>query len=354
VQQLEAAVAETLRALDPPRPFAVAVSGGPDSTALMRLAAPFAPIVFTVDHGLRPGSDAEARQVRLWARQLGLSHEVLRWTGPKPSTGIQEAARKARYRLLADACGRTGAATLMTGHTLDDQIETVAMRAAKGSGKSGLAGMPSQSLLAGGPLRLVRPLLATRKAILMAWLEDAGQEYLTDPSNTDRRFDRARLRSGEGPAWAIADIVATQRTRARVELEALDFLRSSTVDLPSGGVAVGGLENIDGDVLDTVLAASIRRAGGDDYPGTRAERGRIAAALRGEGVFRARTLAGALVRAALGRDGLAARGRLVFEPERPGKPRRSGYWLPMGQFVQLAADGSFIRPEMAPIETTGV
>lgn len=346
MQQLEAAFAETLRRLDPPRPFALAVSGGPDSMALMRLAAGLKPVVFTVDHGLRPESAGEAAQVGAWARALGLSHEVLRWEGEKPKAGIQEAARAARYRLMTEAAGRVGPRSLLTGHTLDDQIETVVMRRGKGSGPTGLAGMPSQSEI-GEAVRLVRPLLATRKAALVAWLGSLGQAFILDPSNADLRFDRGRLRAQDATCRVVlADIVQAQTSRAHAEAQALRFCEEGTETSSGSGVAFAraALAGLPADVFDLVLSALLRRFGGRDHPGTRAERGRVAAPLRSASPFQGRTLAGTRIRPAVARDGAGLRGHIVFAAENGEKPADRTVWLPMGRFVQLAADGSFLAP----------
>ncbi|HLU65659.1 MAG TPA: tRNA lysidine(34) synthetase TilS, partial [Kofleriaceae bacterium] len=167
--------------------LAVAVSGGPDSLCLCLLAHGWAKArggevsALTVDHGLRPTSADEARQVAAWLGPRGIDHHVLRWTGAKPATAIQEAAREARYRLLGDWCRAAGVLHLLLAHHLDDQAETVAFRRARGSGPEGLAGMPAVRELAG--LRLLRPLLGVPKARLVATLEAAGQAWLEDPSN---------------------------------------------------------------------------------------------------------------------------------------------------------------------------
>jgi tRNA(Ile)-lysidine synthase len=197
----------------------LAVSGGPDSTALLHLMARWrgkrpAPhlMAVTVDHGLRPEAKREAAAVKRLSERLGVEHVTMRWTGEKPSTGIQEAARVARYGLLVKAARRAKARCVVTAHTLDDQAETVLFRMARGSGLAGICGIARSvridTLLAGAaqPLRagegagqtgavmLVRPLLDVPKARLIATLLEAGINYADDPSNVDPRFTRARLR----------------------------------------------------------------------------------------------------------------------------------------------------------------
>ena len=133
----------------------LAVSGGPDSTALMLLAARWRDalkagpklVAVTIDHGLRKESKREAAAVARLARKLGLAHRTLRWTGAKPATGLQQAARAARYRLLAQAARQAQAAHILAAHTLDDQAETVLIRMSRGSGITGLAAMQKISPL---------------------------------------------------------------------------------------------------------------------------------------------------------------------------------------------------------------
>ena len=184
----------------------VAVSGGPDSIALLWLMARWRSsmtrgpklIAVTVDHGLRPQSAHEALAVKRLCKRLGVEHRTLRWIGRKPKTGIQVAAREARYRLLSGAARKAGARHILTAHTLDDQAETVLFRMARGSGVSGLAGMGRSAGVPvdeGRGLLLVRPLLTTSKARLVATLGAAKIAYATDPSNADPRFARSRLRA---------------------------------------------------------------------------------------------------------------------------------------------------------------
>jgi tRNA(Ile)-lysidine synthase len=184
----------------------LAVSGGPDSTALLVLAARWARrlkrapklIAVTIDHGLRPEAAREAAMVKRLARRLGVAHRTLHWRGRKPQSGLQEAARYARYELLAEVATRARFAHILTAHTLDDQAETVLFRLARGSGLFGLAGMAHAAPLPLNGVReifLVRPLLHLPKARLVATLRAARIAYAEDPSNRDPRFTRARMRS---------------------------------------------------------------------------------------------------------------------------------------------------------------
>ena len=174
----------------------LAVSGGPDSTALLLMAAEWngGPTLHaaTVDHGLRPESAEEAASVGRLAAGLGVPHRVLRWEGEKPRTRIQERAREARYDLLAAEAARVGAKVVVTAHHLDDQAETVLMRLARGSGLAGLAGMAPRTPR--GRVDIARPLLAVPKAELVAFCEARGVDFARDPSNENPAFARPRWR----------------------------------------------------------------------------------------------------------------------------------------------------------------
>ncbi len=210
----------------------LAVSGGPDSTALLMLAARWAqalktqPKLFaaTVDHGLRKEARREAAAVGKVAKKLRVAHRILRWNGKKPSTGIQQSARQARYRLLAEAARKAGASHILTAHTLDDQAETVVMRMARGSGITGLGAMARRSRLDG--LILVRPFLELPKLRLIATVRAAKIPYAEDPSNADPQFTRARMRrlmpelAREGLDARRLAILARRLRRADAALEA--------------------------------------------------------------------------------------------------------------------------------------
>jgi tRNA(Ile)-lysidine synthase len=179
----------------------LAVSGGPDSIALMWLAARWRRalargprlVAVTVDHGLRAEAAAEAREVKRLARILDLPHRTLRWSGAKPRTGLPAAARAARYRLLAQAARAHGATHVLTAHTRDDQAETLLMRMLRGSGIAGLAAMARESEREG--VLLARPFLNVSKSQLIATLKKAKIDFADDPTNRDLNFTRPRIRT---------------------------------------------------------------------------------------------------------------------------------------------------------------
>ncbi|MBY0610707.1 MAG: tRNA lysidine(34) synthetase TilS [Beijerinckiaceae bacterium] len=177
----------------------LAVSGGPDSMAMMHLAAAAAPalrmtlVVATVDHGLRPDSAADAAFVRQHAEKLGFSCAVLHWQGGKPATRIQELAREARYRLLVDHAREVNAPVLITAHTLDDQAETILFRMARGSGLGGLVGM--RACVRRNGVSHARPLLGVPKLRLIETCRTWAVPYRADASNANVDYARVRWRA---------------------------------------------------------------------------------------------------------------------------------------------------------------
>jgi tRNA(Ile)-lysidine synthase len=318
--------------LGPAAAIVVAVSGGPDSTALMHLLArwraeaPGPPLIIaTVDHGLRPESSEEAAFVAREAAALGLSHRTLTWMDEKPRTGLQAAAREARYRLLVDLARAEGASYLVTAHTLDDQAETVLMRMARGSGLAGLAGMRAERDRDG--IRHVRPLLACPKSSLVALCEREGWPFVTDPSNRNDAFARVRWRRLM-PALAAEGLTAERLARlaqraARAE-EALDAKALEALTLAGAardgeGLAfdAGLLAREPFEIALRMLSLSLVSAG-LRLESSRLHRletctFRLREAVRGGRALRL-TIAGALVR-------LDPAGRLAIRPE---PPRRRG------------------------------
>lgn len=227
--------------LDGYRRLGLAVSGGPDSLALVLLAHRFAQgtggldrfVVYSVDHGLRPEAAEETAFVVREAQKLGLEARALRWEGEKPATGIQEAARLARYALIGEAMRGDGAEALLTAHHMGDQAETVLMRMAHGSGLEGLRGMDYLSEIGG--LKIIRPLLGIDPKDLRAVVDAAGIAPVTDPSNSDLDYERVRWRRAM-PMLAALGLDARRLGRFAERMRDAD----------------GALENFAGRTLDEV------------------------------------------------------------------------------------------------------
>jgi tRNA(Ile)-lysidine synthase len=263
--------------------IALAVSGGPDSLALMHLAAwwraaePSRPAlsVLSVDHGLRACSREEALTVARTASGLGLPHTILTWrAGDARGTSLQARARTARYDLMAAHCQANDIPALVTAHHLDDQAETFLMRLKRGSGLDGLAAIPERG--AWGGIILLRPLLDVPKARLVATLDEKGIGYVSDPSNADHRFERARLRDTAEALAAFRltpEALALSARRLRRAREALDHAAQSFLDAHSEMNEVG-YALIDPEALGTApqetalraLARLIAMIGGAEEP----------------------------------------------------------------------------------------
>jgi len=187
-------------------------------------------VALTVDHGLRPGSADEAVRVGRWLSNRRIEHHVLAWTGPKPRTRIQEKAREARYELLTGWCRANGVGDLALAHQLEDQAETFVMRLRRGSGPDGLAGMSAVVERRG--VRILRPLLGVSRGALEKTLEEFGQEWLDDPSNRNRAFERIQIResfpalaeAGYRPNDLAGLAAAFGRLRSLAEKEAVTLL----------------------------------------------------------------------------------------------------------------------------------
>jgi tRNA(Ile)-lysidine synthase len=215
----------------PGQPVGVAVSGGPDSVALLLLAAAARPGLVeaaTVDHALRAESRAEADTVAALCGRLGVPHSILtvEWK-QKPETAIQERARKARYGLLGKWAGEKGLKALLTGHHADDQAETLVMRLLRGAGVKGLAGMRRLGKAPGAQLALLRPLLGWRRAELEKLCADVGLTPVDDPSNADDQFERVRIRQAlAGADWFDSKAVALSATNLAQADAALQWAAS--------------------------------------------------------------------------------------------------------------------------------
>jgi len=287
----------------------VAVSGGPDSMALLSALARWRDLgatprllAATVDHGLRPQGAGDADLAAALAGRLGVEHRRLAWTGDKPDGGLQEAARAARYALLIDLARELGATHLLTAHTLDDQAETVLIRLSRGSGLAGLAGM--RPMIDRDGVVHVRPFLDLSKGRLIATCRAWGVEFAQDPSNQDPRFARARWRAllpelaREGLTPRRLARLAARAARAE---DALAAKAEKALDAAGieGGVAARVFCDEPFEIALRVLVTACGRAVPEGAPPVRLER--FEAALRGlrqavaaQARFR-RTLRGTLI-----------------------------------------------------------
>lgn len=354
---------------NPPRKdrphIALAVSGGPDSMALMVLAQSWAArcpspptiTVLTVDHRLRPESLDEAAWVKEQATRLGLRHEILPWTGPKPRTGIQAAARSARYGLMFEFCRQASIAVLATAHTAEDQAETLLMRLARGSGLDGLAAISPVTVRDG--LTLSRPLLAIPRARLKASLQARGRSWLEDPSNRDTRFERVRMREALSTAKGLhlapekLSLSARRLDRAQLALDAITagFLRAGLQIHPAGygEMPLAALRDTQEEIAIRTIALMASIFGGGQRPVRLARIETLHAALMGSELHAA-TLGGCL---------FAPRGsalRAVREFGRIASVRipvpPSGRLLWDGRFAIIASTGEGLA--VGPLGASGV
>lgn len=294
------------------RGLVLAVSGGPDSTALMWLVARWRgrpPVLaVSVDHGLRPESAAEADLAAANAERLGLPSRVMRAQARAASGNLQDWARRQRYALLTAAALAAKCDTIVTAHHLDDQAETFLLRLARGSGVYGLAAM-SKVAQAGG-LRIAHPLLDVPGATLRAIAAGSGFPLVADPSNADRRFDRVRMR---GLMPALADVgltaprlagtaAAMRRAASALDHYAQALIRAHFHADPAGAVAghAAALREAPEEVGLRVLALILKAVGGADVTppldGLLGLRAAIAGGGGGDpGVRLKRTLHGAVV-----------------------------------------------------------
>ncbi|WP_431892346.1 tRNA lysidine(34) synthetase TilS [Micromonospora haikouensis] len=290
VAAVRLAVRRALTGLPGAGPVLVACSGGADSLALAAAAAFVAPRLgrpvglVTVDHALQAGSDRRAADVAAWAAGAGFAPaEAVRVDVAGRPGGPEAAAREARYQALAEAARRHGAAALLTGHTRDDQAETVLLALARGAGPRGLAGMPPRRDLAGVPL--LRPLLDVGREQTRKACAALGLTPWEDPHNADPSYARARVRADALPALVralgpgvVGNLVRTARLAA-ADAAALDELAAAALPVtssagsssaadgpagvraPGGGLVVAALAGLTPAVRTRVLHAWARELG---------------------------------------------------------------------------------------------
>ncbi|MBQ1024453.1 tRNA lysidine(34) synthetase TilS [Micromonospora sp. C95] len=269
VAAIRIAVRRAIADLPTAGPVLVACSGGADSLALAAATAFVAPRagrtagLVTVDHGLQAGSRHRAEAVARWAEGAGLAPvEVVRVEVAGRPGGPEAAAREARYQALAELAGGLGASALFTGHTRDDQAETVLLALARGAGPRGLAGMPARRDLAGTPL--VRPLLEIGRAETRAACAALGLVPWDDPHNRDPAYARSRVRADVLPTLiralgpGVLDNLARTAALVAADNAVLDELADTALSQarhPDGGLATRALAALAPAVRGRVLRA---------------------------------------------------------------------------------------------------
>jgi tRNA(Ile)-lysidine synthase len=310
----------------------LAVSGGPDSTALLLMAASWARRrggrprleAATVDHGLRAESANEARAVAELCDRLGVPHRILDWRGAKPGSRIQERAREARYALLGECADAIGADVVVTAHHLDDQAETALFRLLRGSGIGGLRAMAARASREG--VTIARPLLGFAKRELIAYCETQGVAFARDPSNDDPRYARTRLRAlGQALAAEGLDAPALARLARRAgQVEDALVRQTAAAEarlrlIETGACEARALFAEPIEIVQRLLTAAIAKIVGRQASRVGLEKIETLAqalqrALARDAAFGA-NVAGARVR-------LTAKGGLRVEPEPPRRMRK--------------------------------
>ena len=261
-----------------PSAIGVAVSGGSDSMALLRLSAEWADqcwvsvFAVTVDHGLRPEAKAEARLVAEVCADLGVSHQVLSWQGWDGLGNLQAEARKARYRLLADWARGLELDEVLIGHTQDDQAETFLIRLGRKSGVEGLAAMRSRFERDGQTFG--RPLLAASREQLRRHLRAHGAVWCEDASNSDPMFERVRMREALKQLGAVgltAETLAAVAENLGAAREALAHYTQDAaetccaVDRGDVVIAAESFLRLPGEITHRILGAALKWISGADY-----------------------------------------------------------------------------------------
>jgi tRNA(Ile)-lysidine synthase len=326
-------------------PGAVAVSGGADSLALLLLLAEWAasrgerpPVALTVDHELQEGSRRVARDVVAKAKRHGLIAHALHWNGRKPAGDIEAAARDARYRLMGAWCARNGIRCLIVAHSRDDQAETFLLRLMRGSGVDGLAAMAPVSPFPARDcenLCLARPLLSVPRAKLRRFLVDRGETWFEDEMNSDRRFARARLRSGwpalEELGFSAARIAAAARhlarARAALDRDTRDLLaRAARADGQTVLLDAHAIASAPEEIGLRALAQILMQVSGQFYRPRFDRLERLVEAIRLDSLKRGRTLHGCCIRPASKRAACFGSRTLSVAPEagRGGRGREAG------------------------------
>ena len=253
--------------------LAVAISGGVDSVCLLCWLADMGlrPIALHVNHGLRDVARAEAQYVQDLCTARGIECHVFEWTGDKPATGLEAAARTARYKMMTDFCRENNVDALLVAHQADDQIETFLMNLGRGSGLSGLAAMRPITMRDG--VKIVRPLLNVWRRELQQYCDDNNIKYCTDAMNNDAKYTRVRIRQNR---HLMADALGISDERILLAINNLnrvrDAIETNVADLVAmvkNGRRAMFLDSFLFDQDDNIrlkfIGTLVQQIGGDNY-----------------------------------------------------------------------------------------
>lgn len=204
--------------------IAVGVSGGVDSVALLHwlVAMGIDVVCLHVNHCLRPSAGIEAEYVQDLCKKLNVPCHVFEWCGEKPTTGLEDAARLARYKFMTDFCYANGIKYIATAHQADDQIETFWMNLARGSGVYGLAAMRGVGEMNG--IKILRPLLGVFRAELQEYCDSRGIKYFSDEMNFDPHYTRVKIRQNR---HLVGDALGVSDARILLAIQNLGRVRES-------------------------------------------------------------------------------------------------------------------------------
>lgn len=253
--------------------MAVGVSGGVDSVALLHWLVEIGAdvVCLHVNHNLRPSAGVEAQYVADLCKKLGVECHIFSWDGEKPETGLEDAARVARYKFMTDFCHKNKIKIILTAHQADDQIETFWMNLGRGSGVYGLAAMRDVGEMDG--IKIVRPLLGVFRRELRDYCDTRGIKYFADEMNDDPHYTRVKIRQNRhlvGDALGISDerILLAIQNMGRVRETLENYVDKLVARVMLDGRAIFSesfLFDQSPDIRLKFLGTIIQMVGGDRY-----------------------------------------------------------------------------------------
>ena len=257
------------------RKLAIAVSGGVDSVCLLHWCqlAGLDIVALHVNHGLRAAADVETQYVSELCKKLEVPCQIFYWDGVKPTAGLENAAREARYKMMTDFCKANDIYALLVAHQADDQIETFLMNLGRGSGLYGLSAMRRETMRDG--VRIIRPLLDVSRTELKSFCEKNHIKYFVDEMNNDNHYTRVRIRQnryllneklGISDARILLALENLGRLRDKIETDVDELVKSVLNENRRAMFTDVFLFDLGDDIRLKFIGTVIQRVGGDKYP----------------------------------------------------------------------------------------